>query len=382
MPPVWKLISLFHPISGGDEFIAKWFAEELHCQHGWDVRVLTRRHTFFPDALPTKDNVNGVPIIRVWSRGKVIGSVVHFLGGMFYLLFYGRQSIYHAYDLKVSSWMAIFARFLLGGRAIIKLRSGAHKYRTYYASKLARLYFILPLRLADRIAVVNGEVEQYLNGLGISSEKIVRVPNAVDTNYFSILPVMEKKVDIREMLDLPTNKAIFLYVGRLIELKGVDVLLKGWSLLSDDVRFNSLLLLVGPGDQAYLDEMISALQIEDSVHWVGSQNNVRDYYWASDLFVLASRTEGLSVALLEAMACGLPAIVSRVGGSPDLVQDGENGLLFDSDEHRQLAECIFAMLELPEQWASMGACAREKVVSYADIDVCVAQMAKLYKQLQ
>ncbi len=382
MRPVWILISLFHPIPGGDEFIAQWFAENLHNQYGWNVRVLTRRHTTRYDVLPSKGEVNGTPIVRIRSHGKKIGSLTHFLGGLFHLILRGRGGIYHAYDIKVSSWIAIFARYILGGRAVIKLRSGVYKYRTYYVSQLARLYFILPLRLTDRVAVVNEEVEQYLHGLGIASDKIVCIPNAVDTTYFSILPAAEKKVGLRETLGLPANKVIFLYVGRLIELKGVDVLLKGWSQLPADARHNSLLLLVGNGEEEFLSDIISSLNIEESVSWVGPQHDVRNYYWGSDVFVLASRTEGLSVALLEAMACGLPAIVSRVGGSPDIIQHGKNGLLFDSEAHEQLAKCLSTMLKLSEQWASMGEYAREMAVSYADIDVCVAQMDKLYRQLQ
>ena len=127
--------------------------------------------------------------------------------------------------------------------------------------------------------------------------------------------------------------------------------------------------------------MIPALNLGESVVLAGARRDVRDYYWAADVFVLASRTEGLSHALLEAMSCGLPAVVSNAGGSPDVVQDGANGLLFESENHGQLAQRLASMMDMRERWAEMGAHARQTVVDYADLDVCVRLMSRLYEQL-
>ena len=126
----------------------------------------------------------------------------------------------------------------------------------------------------------------------------------------------EKKTAIRTRLGLPANRAIFLYAGRLNAKKGGDVLLRAWALLPQRARDNALLVLVGGDvdDKSILD-LIASLKIRDSILLVGHQQDIRSYYWAADSFVLASRTEGMSNALLEAMSCGLPAIVSNVGGS-------------------------------------------------------------------
>ena len=384
---VWKIISLFYPVVGGDEHSAQWFAKRLIEQYGWSVQVLTRRHGSGRHGLPARDVVDGIPVTRVWSRGKKVRHLFYLLGGLWHLLRYGRGGIYHSYDMAVSPWIAVIAGHLLGGRSIIKLRTGLYRYKKLFSayfgfsSALSRWYFVTPLRLADRVVVVNREVREFIYNQEIPPERVVLIPNAVDTSYFHPVQIEEKQ-RIRSRLGLPTDKAIFLYVGRLNKIKGVDVLLSGWALLPEQVRDNARLVLVGgdAGNDSLLD-LITSLGIDATIVLTGTQQAVHDYYWAADVFVLASRTEGLSVALLEAMSCGLPAIVSNVGGSPDVVRDGENGLIFESENHGQLAQKLTAMLAMQDRWAEMGAHARQTVVNYADIDVCVRQMSELYSQL-
>jgi glycosyltransferase involved in cell wall biosynthesis len=203
----------------------------------------------------------------------------------------------------------------------------------------------------------------------------------VDTGFFH--PASnEEKMATRSRLGIPADKTILLYVGRLNAIKGVDVLLHGWSLVPGQVRDNTRLVLVGgDADNEDLLNMVASLRIDESVVLVGTQKAVRDYYWAADVFVLASRTEGLSVALLEAMACGLPVVASRVGGTPDVVQDDVNGLLFESENCSQLAQRLASMVTKRDSWADMGAHARQSVIDYADMDACVRQMSDLYVQL-
>lgn len=386
--PVWKIVSLFYPVVGGDEIAVQRFSKVLREQYGWAVQVLTRRHGPRQHGLPARDVVDGIPVTRVWSRGGgKVSSLSHLLGGLWHLLRYGRGGIYQASDVKVSSWIATIARYLLGGRSIIKLRTGRYRYEELFSSffsfssAFSRWYFVTPLRLADCVMVVNSEMERFVCDLGVSPTRVVRIPNTVDTSFFHPAS-LEEKMAIRCRLGLPADKAIFLYVGRMKAIKGVDVLLRGWALLPEQVQNNAVLVLVGDDSNSKnLLDFIPAFRMRESVLFMGVQQAVRDYYWAADVFVLASRTEGLSHALIEAMACGLPAIVSNVGGSPDVVQDGVNGLIFESENHGQLAQKLTAMLAMQDRWAEMGAHARQTVVDYADIDVCVRQMSELYEQL-
>ena len=384
---VWMIISTFHPVVGGSETSAQRLAGKLIEEHGWPVQVLTRRHGAGRHGLPAREVVDGIPVTRVWSRGRKVGSLLYLLGGLWHLLRHGRGGIYHAHDIAISSWIAVIARYLLGGRGVIKLRTGRYRYEKLFASYLglpsrfSRWYFTTPLRLVDRVVVVNREVEGFARGLGISPNRVVCIPNAVDTSFFRPASAAEK-AGARRRLDLPTDKAIFVYVGRLGAIKGVDVLLQGWALASRQVHDYALLVLVGDDShkQGLLD-IVSSPGVRESVLFVGRQRAVRDYYWAADVFVLASRTEGMSNALLEAMSCGLPAIASNVGGSPDVVRDGENGLLFESENYGQLVQRLALAMTMRERWTEMGERARQVVIGYADIEVCVRQVSELYKQL-
>jgi glycosyltransferase involved in cell wall biosynthesis len=384
--PVWIIISGFHPILGGDELIAKYFASKLTIDHNWPVRVLTRRHGARRHNLPSSELVDGVPVVRVWSKGKIIGSILYLLGGIWQLARHGSGGIYHAYDLKMSTWIATIAKFLFGGRSIIKLRSGVYYYKNIFpslfsfSSTLSRMYFTLPLRSADCILVVSNEVRDFLLDMGISPEQIALIPNAVNTKRFFPATPLTNKLKIREKLNIPGNKTVFLYTGRLQAIKGIDILLRGWK--NGQKLINEELVLVLVGDHSEIvDEINDDPVLAKSIIMTGIQKNVVDYYQAADIFIIASRTEGLSVSLLEAMACGLPVIASNVGGTPDVVHHNENGLLFESENVNQLAKHISKMLEMREKWDQIGKHNRQTILEYADLDVCTRKISELYQNL-
>jgi L-malate glycosyltransferase len=97
--------------------------------------------------------------------------------------------------------------------------------------------------------------------------------------------------------------------------------------------------------------------------------------------VLPSRTEGLSNALLEAMACGIPVIASRVGGAPDVVEDGITGLLFESDDPLDLVAKLEEMLSRRDEWRAMGLSARKRVLQYASYEAVLGDLIDIYRSL-
>lgn len=384
---VWTIISLFHPIVGGSEVAAQRLSRKLMTDYGWRVKILTRRHGIHCHGLSARDMIEGLPVTRVWSRGRFVGSLLYLSGGLWHLWRFGRGGIYHAHDIAVSSWLAVIARFLFGGRAVIKLRTGCYRYERLFSSffpfsrLLSYWYFVIPLRLADCIVVVNNEVKQFVTKLGIPADRVVCIPNVVDTAVFHPASA-QGKATMRQKTELPADRTIFLYVGRLTAVKGADTLLEAWQRLGENVRDKAVLVLVGANsDKEALPSNLPAPDVCDSIRFVGPRQNVRDYYWAADAFVLASRTEGMSNALLEAMACGLPVIASRVGGSLDLIQDGENGFLFEPENEEQLARKIGLVMDRRDQWGEIGIRARQTVVYNADINVGARRMNELYKQL-
>lgn len=172
-------------------------------------------------------------------------------------------------------------------------------------------------------------------------------------------------------------------MGRLQLRKGGDVLLRAWAKLPSLYRDTAQLVFVGDGDErTSLGDLAVSLGLEEGVTFVGSQENVCDWYQASDVFILPSRSEGLSNALVEAMACGLPVICSAVGGALDLVQPGETGELFVSENDADLARVMIKVLESSDLWTEMGCAARKVVEERVSLISQVKRLSDLYRVLQ
>ena len=380
--PVWMIIPTFYPVIGGTQSQVRRLAQRL-IAYGQPVHVLTSQHSqFHPDGLPPEDVIDGIPVRRVYSRGVgKFGSLLYMLGGWWYLMRHSRRGIYHANAVGAAGWLAVAARYLLGGRCLVKMRLGCHGYEENYASGIARWQLVTLLRLADRVQVVSSELERMVGNMGVQVDRVVRIPNAVDTAVYCPASV-EEKTAMRTRLGLPLHNTILLWVGRLDPIKGLDVLLRAWALLKQHMRETALLVLVGDGpERDKLLALMKRLGVAETVRMVGAQGSVREYYWAADIFVLPSRSEGLSGALVEAMACGLPVIASNVGGALDVIQEGKNGTLFGLEDCKQLAQELATMIAMPVRWAEMGAQARETVKAYAELDVVVQQLHDLYRQL-
>ena len=380
-PPLWMIVPTFYPEVGGAQNQVEHLSKAL-MKTGWPITVLTRRHGYVHSAeLSRRDSVNGIPVHRIYSRGLgKLDSLLYLVGGVFHLLRNGRRGIYHAHDISAAGWLAIVARYLLGGRCLIKLRTGVTGYQDYLSSSLTRWQFIAQMKLADRIVVVSKELESMLEEIGVPSARVVRVPNAVNTQRFR--PPTTTERDAARARIAADGRTLFLYVGRLAPHKGGETLLTAWARLPQGLRDRCRLLIVGDGPQReQLRQLIASRELEHSVSMLGMQREVRPYYWASDVYVLPSDTEGLSNTLLEAMASGLPVIASNVGGALDVVNDGHNGLLFESGDPDQLCHRIIALLKQRSQWSQIGLRGRDTVLGDADLPVTMSRFQSLYDEL-
>jgi len=268
---IWMLIANFYPGIGGAERQAQMVSEAMIARN-WSVQVITRRHSFSHSrGLSADDEINGIRIIRLFSRGgSKLGSAIYMLSTLWHLSRHGRNGIYHAHDIGSVGWVAVIARYLLGGRCVIKLRTGRLYYTKQFSSRLWRWHFSALLRLADQIIVVNREVERLVKELGIPGQKVIHISNTVDTHIFNPAS-SEEKLGARLRLGIPIDRTIVLYVGRLMPVKGVDVLLDAWSLLPLDVRHKAQLVVVGDGaDHGKLQTMVRTFGIQDSVLFTGA----------------------------------------------------------------------------------------------------------------
>jgi D-inositol-3-phosphate glycosyltransferase len=188
--------------------------------------------------------------------------------------------------------------------------------------------------------------------------KIGVIPAGVDPELFR----PGDQIRARSVLGLG-EKRVILYVGRVEPLKGLDILINAFALLEDtnDTR----LLVVGGrlGQESELDRLRSVavqLGIGDRVTFAGAVKHAElpDYYNAADIFVLPSYYESFGLVALEAMACGTPVVVSRVGGLKTFIKDGEHGYLIPWQCPEPFAQRMDVLLSNPGLRESMGRAAR------------------------
>lgn len=184
-----------------------------------------------------------------------------------------------------------------------------------------------------------------------------------------------------ESQDLPPKKGtIFVTVGRLAPPKDHLALIEAMAVARN--RNNDICLwVVGDGVlRQTLAERASQLKLGDSVLFLGSQSNVGDYLAASDVFVLSSRSEGLPVSQLEAMAAGLPSVVSNVGAMPELVTGGDCGVIVPPGDIQSLAEALLQCASDSDLRARLGANAREHYLKNFTLEMMAENYQRLYQR--
>jgi glycosyltransferase involved in cell wall biosynthesis len=206
------------------------------------------------------------------------------------------------------------------------------------------------------------------------------VPNGIDMQRFRPSSLLER-ADLRRQLQLPVAGPIVLFVGFFSHDKQPRVAFDAWMQLQAAHGVDATLLFVGATKSAYFEvdeDLAAAMRHEaaaagrsDRLAFTGVTHDVHDYMRAADVFVLTSRREGLPVALLEAMACGLPCVASRLPGSTDIIiTHGENGLLVPVGDRDAVAQALAAVLRDEPLAASLGSAARATVAErFANTDV-------------
>jgi glycosyltransferase involved in cell wall biosynthesis len=205
------------------------------------------------------------------------------------------------------------------------------------------------LRHADRVTAVSRSLAEVAAGLGLPPERVRVIPNGVDAALFR---PMDRR-EARRLCGLPQAGPVVLTVGGIYDGKGQHLVIEA---LPELVREHPRLLyvMVGsprPGERYLqrLEEHARALEIEDHVRMVGPRphGELARWFSAADLSVLASRSEGWPNVLLESLACGTPVVATDVGGTAEIVRDGQDGLLVPFGDQAALGEAIRRALRMP-----------------------------------
>lgn len=197
----------------------------------------------------------------------------------------------------------------------------------------------MSLPRADRVVAVSESARTIVTSEGVKPERVVLIPNAVDLEDLRTEHTAESA---RKHLGLPMDKVLGCTVGRLSHEKGQDVLLRALGLLKD-VLPDFMAVLAGDGpDRAALDALAVELGVTGMVRFLGHQKDVATVYRACDFMVMPSRSEAMPNVLLESMTLGVPVVATRVGGVPEVAQDGRDAWIVPSDDPRAMADAIHA----------------------------------------
>jgi glycosyltransferase involved in cell wall biosynthesis len=244
-----------------------------------------------------------------------------------------RPDVLHAHDYKTNVLSALFGKWF-GVPAVTTLHG--------YVSVSPRLnaYYRIDrwaLRRMERVFVVSSDLIEYARQTPVAPERIVLIENGIDLDEFRRRrTVTEAKL----ALGLDPHTFTVAAVGRLTEEKGFDVLIRAAKLLRDG-GWRGRILIAGEGpDRAALESLIGELACGDVVRLMGYRSDVADLLQASDAFVLSSRREAFPNAVLEAMALQAPIVATRVAGVPDMLVDGESGLLVDAEDASGIAAAL------------------------------------------
>ena len=223
--------------------------------------------------------------------------------------------------------------------------------------------FLYMAKKASRIVMVSKTVKQELMAESVNPEKLCPISNGVDLNGYNNSAA---KSQARKVLKIPDRKTI-MYTGRLSPEKGVDFLVRSFARVKQSLNCQLIIIADGP-EKNYIVQVIDRSGVSDAVLMIPTVDDVTPYLKAADLFILPSQFEGLSNSLLEAMACALPVISTRVGGSIDIIESGVNGLLVEYNNEDHLSQEISRVLGEPGLAASLGKHARETIERQHDMN--------------
>lgn len=289
-----------------------------------------------------------------------------------------RIDIVHAYSFYGNVFALPPARLARTPVVIASIRDRA-PYLTAMQKRAQRYV----CRLADCILVNADAVKDWLIGEGYDGAKIVVIRNGVDLSRF------EEPADslkLRRELGLPTGVPVVTVVSRLNRMKGLEQFLESAAAIRTrvpDARF----LIVGetsPNDRPYLSVLTGLagrLGLSDRVVFAGLRTDVPQLLASATVSVMPSLNEALSNVLLESMAAGVPVVATRVGGTPEAIEDGVNGLLVPPADPNALANAICHLLAEPEMARRLGRAARESINERFSIDRMVSATEELYLSL-
>lgn len=376
-----SLVFLVHDIDvlvGGMERQAAQLAEHF-VRRGHDVRVLSwpdrdlRRPELVP---PRRERRGGLEIIRVVNRIGVPSAVADDL----LVLEMAREIRRRPPDVlyAVHYRGAIHARALrdlLGVPLAVKLACSGPKGDFQTLAKGVSPAGVAALESAEALVCINSEVRAEALAAGIPPERLVQIRNAVEVERFAAA----EPIPLAELGLAPGDRPL-LFVGRLAHQKRLHVLLEAAAAAREEVPELCLLLAGEGGELPALRAQAAQLGIAERVHFLGARDDVPRLLRSAAGFVLPSCSEGISNALLEALAAGAPSIVSRIPGNLEVVEDA--ALTVEVDEVEGLRQALVELLTRPAEAAERVGRGHERIQAEFSFETVTDAYEELFFELR
>lgn len=395
MTRVLFLSESFHPVLGGGEAHLRWLGSALFAG-GDEATVITRRGE---DAWPADEVIDGVRVHRVPPAGPGRSGKYKMLPAatLATLREARRHDVLVVRGSRVLGVPGLLAGRLAGLPVVIQPETNgefdgeAFTWGKPWAERLpGRLVRAAVsarnrwLRDAEAFVAMSRRIRDEMVSAGVPGGRVALIPHGVDTLRFRPA-APDEAASLRSRLGLPRG-TLAIYTGRLLRGKGLDTLLVAFEAAAEaDPALR--LVLVGSGDGQSLsaeDELrrrAAQGTLAGRVVFAGRVDAVEDWLRAADLFVFPSLFEGLGISLVEAAACGLPAIGSRTGGIVDVIDDGESGLLVPPGDAPALAAALSQLALDPGRRSQLGQRARHVARERFDAADALARYRALFTSL-
>ncbi len=389
---VYFVCRYFYPYLGGNEKQCLNLAKGLKEFKGVDVRIVTDH---FSNDLLNDEKIYSIPIKRLNSisnlfyigphaiskkKQNLLDRIINRFRYTFTEYFFQLSVLIYLYRKRKNIDIIHFHQgsFTLVARLVMNLikKPIIIKDSTYDGLEILRYLTVIPIpykyyfQKINFIAISTQIKNNFITKYDISQDKIFLIPNGVDLT----------NVRRSDFIYQQCPKLLFLGNFWQGKIKGLDILLLAFAQVKNifpDIK----LIIAGSGNLDTYKGIINQYSLQENIEFVGSVSSHFEIFKENPIFILPSRSEGMSNSLLEAMAYGLPCISSKVSGSTDIIDDGLNGLLFDMGSVEGLVNCINNILNNPEKQEYFGTEAVKKINSSFKMEIIVQKYFELYASL-
>jgi glycosyltransferase involved in cell wall biosynthesis len=300
---------------------------------------------------------------------------------MYRLIRQSKPHIVHTHMAKAGTAGRIAAR--LARVPIVVHTFHGHTFHSYWGPVKSAVFLQIERTLGamtDRVIAVGDAQKADIASYGVAPlNKILTIPLGLE-----IEPMLEAEAyrgRLRDELGLEPDRPLVGIVARLVPIKAHEIFLEAAVRIRATVPAATF-LIIGDGERrAELEALAQRLGVADATRFLGWRDDMREVYADLDVVTLCSNNEGSPVALIEALAAARPVVSTRVGGVPNVVQDGESGLLVPARDPATFAEAVLSLLRDPDRAALLGQAGRRAVFPRHASGRLVADVERLYLEL-